>query len=117
MLSELLYADYLVLMSETMEGLINKFIKWMVAFENNGLKVNLGKTKVTVSDGITKDGLPKNKVDPCGVSRFRVKDNLIWCMQCGEWIYGRCVGVKMVNPMISRYFECRKCEILWLANA
>ena len=45
-LSELLYADDLVLMSETIEGLRNKFLKWKEAFESKGLKVNLGKTKV-----------------------------------------------------------------------
>ena len=40
-LSELLYADDLVLMSETIEGLTNRFLKWKVAFERKGLKVNL----------------------------------------------------------------------------
>ena len=40
-----------------MDGLWNKFIKWKKAFECKGLKVNLGKTEVIVSDGITKDGL------------------------------------------------------------
>ena len=33
-ISELLYADNLVLMSETIEGLMNKFIKWKEAFES-----------------------------------------------------------------------------------
>ena len=42
-LSELLYVDDLVMMSETMEGLGNKFIKWKQAFESMGLKVNLEK--------------------------------------------------------------------------
>ena len=40
-LSELLYADDLVLMSETIEGLRNKFLKWKEAFESKGMKVNL----------------------------------------------------------------------------
>ena len=43
-LSELLYADDLVLMSETIAGLRNKFLKWKEAFESNVLKVNLGET-------------------------------------------------------------------------
>ena len=43
MLSEVLYADDLVLMSETIEGLRDMFIKWKV-FESLFLKVNLGKT-------------------------------------------------------------------------
>ena len=37
-----------MLMSETMEGCRNKFLKWREAFEN-GLKVNFGKTKMMVS--------------------------------------------------------------------
>ena len=41
-LSELLYADDLVLMSETIEGLTDKFFNWNEAFESKGLKVNLG---------------------------------------------------------------------------
>ena len=48
-LSELMYADDLVLMSETIEVLRDKFLKWKDAFESNGLKVDLRKTKVMVS--------------------------------------------------------------------
>ena len=41
-LYELLYAVDLVLMAGTMEGLETKFIRWMAAFEEKGLKVNRG---------------------------------------------------------------------------
>ena len=41
---ELLQAYHLVLMSETIEGLSNKFLKWKEAFGSKGLKVNLGIT-------------------------------------------------------------------------
>ena len=50
-----------------MVGLRDKFLKWNEGFESKGLKVNHGKTKVMVSSGITKDGISKCKVDPCGV--------------------------------------------------
>jgi len=40
----MLCADDLVLTSETMEGLREKFWKWKEAFDSKGLKVNLGKT-------------------------------------------------------------------------
>ena len=50
--NELLYADDLVLMSETMEVLGNKILKCRKAFESKNLKGNLGKTKVIVSGGI-----------------------------------------------------------------
>ena len=45
LMSEMLYADDLVLMSERMEGLREKFWKWNKAFESKGLKVNLGEDK------------------------------------------------------------------------
>ena len=38
-LSDMLHADDLVLMSETIVGLRNKFLKWMEAFGSKGLNV------------------------------------------------------------------------------
>ena len=62
-LSELLYADDLVLMSEIIDGLMNKFIKWKDAFGSKGLKVNVGKTKLMVCGSITRDGMStSNKI-------------------------------------------------------
>ena len=66
-LSQLMYANNLVLMSETLEGFRSQFLKWKEAFKGKGMEVSLGKTKVIVTGGITKDGLSKNKVDPCVV--------------------------------------------------
>ena len=90
-LSELLYVDDLVLMSETIEGLRNKFLKWKEAFESKGLKVNLGKSKVMVSSGINQDSLSKCKVGLCGVCSLRVNANSVLC---GCWINDRCARVK-----------------------
>ena len=56
-LCELLYADDLVLMSETTEGLRNKFLKWK-AFESKGLIVNLWKTKAIVVVVVVVDPTP-----------------------------------------------------------
>ena len=106
-LSELLYADDLFLMSETIEGLRNKFLKWKEVFDSKGLKVNLGKTEVLVCGGITKDGMPKSKVDSCGVSSLRIKANSVQCLQFGKWIHGRCAGMKRATPKFSRNFTCR----------
>ena len=44
----ILYADDLVLTSETMKGLKKRFLKWRSALESKKLKVNLKKTKVMV---------------------------------------------------------------------
>ena len=47
-MKEVLYTDDLVLISETMEGLKERLLKWRSAMESKGLKVNLKKTKVMV---------------------------------------------------------------------
>ena len=54
--SEMLYADDLILMSKTIDGFRNKFKKLKQAYDSKGLKVNFGKTKLTVSGNIMKDG-------------------------------------------------------------
>ena len=110
-LSELLYADDLDLMSETIEGHRDKFLEWKKAIGSKGFIVNVGKTNVMVSSGITKDGTSKSKVDPCGVCNMRVKANSVLCLHCGgKLIHVRCAGVKMLPQKISRNFACRKCE-------
>ena len=43
-ISQSLHADDIVLMSETTEGLRNKFTKWKEAFLGKDLKVNLAKS-------------------------------------------------------------------------
>ena len=48
-LSELLYGDEIVLMSEPIKRLWNKFLEWKEASESMGLKVSLEKTKVAAS--------------------------------------------------------------------
>ena len=49
------------------------------------MKVNLQKSKVMVSGGITMDGLSKIKVDQCGFCDIRVKkSNSILCIWCDK---------------------------------
>ena len=68
------------------------------------MKVNLGKTKVTVCGCITQDGLSKSEVDPCEVCCLRVKANSVLCVQCGKWIHGRCAVVKKVTPNFKKIY-------------
>ena len=70
-----------------------------------GLKANLGKTKVMVSGGITKDGLSKSKFDPCGFYCLSVKANSVLCVLCGKRMHGR-----YATSMFSRNLAYRKCE-------
>ena len=92
-LSVLLNANGLVLMSETIKGLRNKFLRWNDTFGNKALKVNLGKTNIMVSGGITKGGFSKSNVDPCGVFNLRVKANSVLLVRCGILIDDRCARV------------------------
>ena len=94
-LYELLYADDLVLMAETMEKLKAQFIRWKAAFEGKGLKVNLGKTKVVESGG--GEVVVLAKIDPCGVCSERTKVNCVRCKTCKKWIHARCARVKRVK--------------------
>ena len=96
-------------MSDAIEKLRNRFMKWMGAFESKGLKGNLGKTKVMVYGGITKDGMLKSRVDPFRVCSLKVKANSVLCLPCGMCIHCRCAGVNRLTPMFSRDFSCRKC--------
>ena len=82
LMSEMLYADDLVLTSDTMEGLREKFWKWKGAFESKGLKVNFGKTNVVVSGA--EGEVSVTKVDPCGICGTRVMANLVLCV---KWIH------------------------------
>ena len=94
--SELQNADNLVLMRETIEELRNNFLKQMT-FESKRSKGYLAKTKVMASGSITKDGLSKSKVDQCGVCCLRVNANPVLCVQCVDWLHGRCAGIKRVT--------------------
>ena len=92
-LYELLYADDLVLMAETMKELEAQFILWKAAFEGKGLKVNLGKTKVMESRG--GGGIVVlAKIDPCGVCGKRAKVNCVRCKTCKKWIHAWCARVE-----------------------
>jgi len=49
LLTEILYADDLVLLMKTMRN-FKKFYEWKEVSENKGMTINLGKTKVMVGN-------------------------------------------------------------------
>ena len=65
MVNDLLYADDIVLMSETIQVLKNKLIKWK-AFQSKGLKVNLAKTKMMVRAALQRMACQKAKLTHVG---------------------------------------------------
>ena len=92
LMNEILYADDLVLISESVENLKEKFLKWKKALESKGLNLNLKKTKVMVNG--SKGEVLKSKVDPCAKCDKRVMANSVMCTKCGKWVHGRCVKMK-----------------------
>ena len=76
---QLLYADGLVLESETIETLMDNFRKLKQAFVRSSLKVSLEKTRMMVSGCITKDGLSKVWSTHVEVCCLRVRASLVLC--------------------------------------
>ena len=62
LMKEVFFADDLVLMSEMVEGLKKRFLKWRSALESKGLKLNLEKTKVMVCG--SKSEVICSRIDP-----------------------------------------------------
>ena len=89
---ELLYADDLVLLAETVELLKDKILRWKLGLEEKGMRVNMGKTKVM---GCRTDAGRETKSGkyPCGVCSRGVGSNSIKCTSCGSWVHKRCSGV------------------------
>ena len=103
-LYELLYANDLVLMAETIKKLEAQFIRWKAAFEGKGLKVNL--TKVMESGGGV---VVLVKIDPCCVCGKRAKVNCVKYKTCIKWVHARCDKIKKVSCRMNGNFECRVC--------
>src|SRR5664279_4109354 len=90
---ELLYADDLVLLADSMEELIEKFRRWRDGMEEKGLRVNLGKTKVMkCCEGAGQR--ERSGKFPCGVCGKGVGTNSIQCTSCMSWIHNKCSGVE-----------------------
>ena len=96
LMNKILYADDLVFVSESIENLKEKFLKWKEEFESKGLKVNLKKTKVMMVSG-SKSEVLQNKFEPCAKNDKRVMANLVMCSKCGKRVRGRCAKMKRVT--------------------
>ena len=104
---EILFADDLVLTSETFEGVLQKFAKWRTIFESNGMKVNMDKTKLMVTG---EEGKTIKSGDyPCGVCSKGVGSNSMMCTSCRLWVHRRCSGLR-ASQRLSETFVCKVCQ-------
>ena len=98
-------------MSENIENLKEKLLKWKEAFESKGLKVNLKKTKVIISG--SKGEVIKSKVNPCAKCGKRVMANSVMCTKCGKLVHGWCAKMKSVTSILAKGFVCELVLIQW----
>ena len=82
-------------MAKTMEELEAQFIRWKAVFEGKGLKINLGKTKVMESGGVS-GVVVLAEIDPCSVCGKRASVICGRCKTCKKWVHVRCSRVKRV---------------------
>ena len=104
---ELLYADDLVIIAESMEELAMKLEKWQKGMESKGLRVNTKKTKVMIC-GYDEGPVLKSGKWPCGVCRKGVGSNSILCTFCNCWIHACCSDIHgHLSSVVD--FKCKTC--------
>jgi len=105
---ELLYADDLVVISET-EDLIKRLNEWKNNVQKRGIRVNMNKTNVMIS-GESQKPVQKAARWPCGVCGRSVGSNSIQCTCCHKWVHKKCSGIKGSMHKVMRSFICRGCS-------
>ena len=105
---ELLYADDLVVIADSLEECVTKLRAWKAGMESKGLRVNMKKTKIMVS-GIGLDVLKDSGRYPCAVCRSGVGNNSIECSQCKMWVHKKCSGI--TRPLVADPdYVCPRCR-------
>ena len=107
---ELLYADDLAILSDSLEDLKARLAIWKTSLESYGLRVNVEKTKILVSSSEFKRIAHNNPKHPCGVCNFGVGANSILCTVCNLWVHKKCTGINGHLTRI-RNFVCNKCNV------
>ena len=105
---ELLFADDLVVIADSMEDCITKLKAWKSGMESKGLRVNMKKTKIMVS-GLGLNELKDSGKFPCAVCRSGVGRNSIKCSKCKMWVHKKCSGIAeklKANPE----YVCPRCQ-------
>ena len=92
----------------TEEDLIKRLNEWKNNVQNRGMRVNMNKTKVTIS-GERQKPLQKAARWPCGVCGRGVGSNSK-CICCHKWVHKDCSGIKGSMYKVMRSFICRGCS-------
>ena len=106
---ELLYADDLAVMADSLEECIARLKVWKEGMERKGLRVNMKKTKLMVL-GPGLDLLRDSGAFPFAVCWSSVGVNSIQCSQCMYWVHMKCSGVKGRLAEDPKYVCPRCCD-------
>ena len=91
-----LYANDLVIITESLEECVRRLLTWKEAMEKKGLRVNAGKTKVMICR-MGLDLLQSSGEFPWAVCRTGVGSNSIFCNGCKHWVHKKCSGLKCLT--------------------
>ena len=89
---EVLHADDLVIIAESLEELDTRYAAWKKCMEVKGLRVNLAKAKVMISD-VNRGTTFTSRKYPCGVCCKGVGSNSIFCNHFIHWVCNFCTGL------------------------
>ena len=103
---ELLYADDLTILSDSLVDLKNRLAAWKTSLKSHGLCV---KTKILVSSAKYTEISARNPRYPCGVCTFGVGTNYILCTSRDLWVHNKCAGITE-HLTDNRNFVCCKCS-------
>ena len=107
-IKEVLYPDDLLLISVTMEGMKERFLKWKNALKSKGLKVNLEKTKVMVC--LSEGEVIQSRIDPCAICGKKMTINSVLCTKMQPMDSWKLFKLKEVPPSAAKFFAGSKCD-------
>ena len=102
-----LYADDLVIITESLKECVRRLLTWKEAMEKKGLRVNAGMMKLMIcSTGL--DLLLSSGEFPCTVCCTGVGSNSIFCNGCKHWVHKKCSGLKRLTK--DPDYRCTWCQ-------
>ena len=102
-----LYANDLVIITESLEECVRRLLTWKEAIEKKGLRVNAGKTKIMIC-GMGLDLLQSSGEFPCAICCTGVGSNSIFCNGCKHWVHKKCSGLKRLKK--DPDYRCTRCQ-------
>ena len=97
----------LVIIAESLEEFVRRHLTWKEAMEENGLRVNAGKTKIMICC-MGLDLLQSSGEFPCAICCTGVGSNSIFCNRCRHWVHKKCSGLKHLTK--DPDYRCTWCQ-------